>query len=98
MTKEPCISVGFTGTSGDGSHIKPSAFYQFTWLPKGYGVDLDQRTVCTLFDPAGLLESRLRKGERHPLIEKIATVIEEHFRQNPAEVVGFFDHPTSRKG
>lgn len=91
MSREPCCTVGFTGTPGDGGHIKPSSMYTFTWLPKGYGPSMEDRTVCAVFDPNGTLESRLRRGERHPLIEAIAAAIENHMKENPGDL-GFLDH------
>ena len=89
--KTGCVSVGFTGTPGDGGHIKPSGMYTFHWLPKGYGPSMEDRMMCVLFDGDRDLESRLGKGERHPLIEKIATAIEEYMRETPANL-GFLEY------
>lgn len=74
---KPCVSIGLTGTPGDGGH-KPSLIYTFDWLPKGYGPSLEDRQVCVLFDPDNTLKSKLGRGERHPLIEAIAAAIEKH--------------------
>lgn len=100
--REPCCSVGFTGTPGDGEHIRASAMYTFTWLPKGYGPSMEDRgavqdstedrMVCVLFDPDGRLESKPSKGERHPLVEAIATAIEGHLKDHPEDAVGWFEN------
>lgn len=94
--REPCISVGFTGTPGDGAHIKPSSIYTFDWLPKGYGPSMEDRTICVLFDSEDRMESRLGVGERHPLVEAIARAIETHLKNNPADAVGFLHHHPSK--
>ena len=87
--REPCIAVGYTSTPGDGNHIRQAGMFTFRWLPNGYGSSLDDRLVCAIFDPEFKLESSLRRGERHPLIEAVASAIENHLRDNPIDVVGF---------
>lgn len=91
----PVCSVGFTGTPGDGGHIKPSAMYTFTWLPKGYGPSMEDRTICVLFDPHMVLEGELSKGMRHPLIESIAHAIETYLKEHP-EPLGFKENQKNR--
>lgn len=80
MSREPCISVGYAATPGDGGNIKASAMYTFTWLPAGYGPTAADKMVCVYFDPDGRIEGGLARGQRHPLIEAIASLVEAYLR------------------
>lgn len=86
----PCVTVGFTGTPGDGGHIQRSSIYTFTWLPKGYAPTAEDRMVAVVF--AGDIESGLGEEDRHPLIDAVAKAIEDYMRKNPGQAVGFLEN------
>lgn len=79
---ESKISIGYTGTPGDGGHIHKSGIYIFTWLPKGYGPDMKQRTICALFDENHKLKHPLPNGDPHPLLDAIAKTIEDYLKKH----------------
>lgn len=87
-----CCSIGYTGTPGDGGHIRPSAMHTFSWLPKGYGQSMDDRLVCVLFDPGDKIKHPLPNGERHPLMAAISDAIADYFKKNPDAVTGTFEN------
>lgn len=86
--KEGCITVGYTGTPGDGGHIHQSGMYVFTWLPKGYGPSMEDRTICALFDENYKLKHPRPDGTDHPLIGAIAKVIEDYMRVHQEAATG----------
>lgn len=98
--KDPCISIGYTGTPGDGGHIHKSGMFTFTWLPKGYGPSMEDRTICVLFDENGKLKHPLPNGEPHPLLAAIAKTIEDYLRTHRElssghKAIGFAEYPQS---
>lgn len=95
--RTPKISIGYTGTPGDNGHIHASSMYTFTWLPKGYGPSMEDRTICVLFDKNAKLKHPLPSGEPHPLLDAIAKVIENYLNDHPElanghKAIGFLEN------
>ena len=70
-----CVTIGY----GVASHMPKGGTWHFIWLPKGYGPTVDDKFLCALHDFDSTSHKHgFSKGERHPLVEAIAKVIEEY--------------------
>ena len=105
MSREPCISIGFSWTEKNG-RIPAGPIWTVNWLPKGYGPTKDERLLAVFLDTEGKWNGH---GLRMPedcddekpsplprLLQVIKVALETHLREHPEDLAGHLVNLDSR--
>lgn len=86
--RQGCLSVGYTGCEKSG-HIPGGPMWAVYWLPKGYGLSMQDRLVCAFFDTGNRWdEHNVDRDRLPPLIRVACEAMEAHLRDHPEDLAG----------
>lgn len=92
MTREACVSVGYTGCEKNG-HIPGGPIWVIEWLPRGYAPTKEDRKLAVFFDTDGAWEGYGLGGKRPlpPLLQAVKETIESYLREHPEAAAGHLE-------
>lgn len=101
MSREPCISIGYSWTTKKEGHIPAGPIWMLHWLPKGYGPTAQDRLLGVFFDTdqkwdgCGLRMPEDCDDEKPTplprLLQVVKKAIEDHLREHPEDAGGHLE-------